>query len=515
MRNSKQERNNQDNLTLTPDSNNYWPTHRKITNLFKKAGWQVKARPRKAIDTVINPQGTNFNIWYPIIQTPAEANHNHKDWSNIVTSDGLIIQRLVDNKPSSKHYPSGQNPNKQLTIVFGKYLNSKFQKMYNFKSPAGYKYLGVFQAEYTSNNTTIYYPVKEESIIDLLTNTLSLDLGKPIAQLVQEDAFSGYFILDSKVGDKGQLHYYEDKDYVKYSYDPRVNKLLKRNAVFLYRRPQSITDDHKFRIDGGGVIKLISKPGQNGHVHASIIHGFKLIKPLKQGDPKLENINWTSKNKREGTWEHFWNQYGINKISQQEFFTLINHEKLVSANNSKLLDSTSNTPMINHSSEFTVTIIKDNGHMKKHHRQRREKVGHLVNYDKQHEHNMSIGDLGEEIVLNLLTAQAKKDQLPLPERVSQTRGDGLGYDILAWDAQGNEQHIEVKTTNSNYKDGFLITQNEVDQAKHDKDKYFIYRVFALNKEKMSAKIYIINDDIISSKQYNLEPTKYKFYINKD
>ena len=301
---------------------------------------------------------------------------------------------------------------------------------------------------------------------------------------------------------------------MQYSYDPRVNKLLKRNAVFLYRRPQSITDNHKFRIDGGGVIKLISKPGQNGHVHASIIHGFKLIRPLKQGDPKLENINWTSKNKREGTWEHFWNQYGINKISQQEFFTLINHEKLVSANNSKLLDSTSNIPMINHSSEFTVTI-KDNGHMKKHHRQRREKVGHLVNYDKQHEHNMSIGDLGEKIVLNLLTAQAKKDQLPLPERVSQTRGDGLGYDILTWDTQGNEQHIEVKTTTSNYIDGFPITQNEVDKAKHDKDKYFIYRVFALNKEKMSAKIYIINGDIISSKQYNLEPTKYNFYINKD
>jgi hypothetical protein len=79
MRNSKQERNNQDNLTLTPDSNNYWPTHNAITTLFKNSGWQVKARLRKAIDTVINPQGTNFNIWYPIIQTPAEAIHNHKD----------------------------------------------------------------------------------------------------------------------------------------------------------------------------------------------------------------------------------------------------------------------------------------------------------------------------------------------------------------------------------------------------------------------------------------------------
>ena len=33
------------------------------------------------------------------------------------------------------------------------------------------------------------------------------------------------------------------------------------------------------------------------------------------------------------------------------------------------------------------------------------------------------------------------------DRVSETRGDGLGYDVLSFETSGRERLIEVKTTN--------------------------------------------------------------------
>ena len=52
----------------------------------------------------------------------------------------------------------------------------------------------------------------------------------------------------------------------------------------------------------------------------------------------------------------------------------------------------------------------------------------------------------------------KKD-LDTPIHASKEEGDGLGlgYDIWYWDKNGKEIHVEVKTTTSNYVDGFEIT----------------------------------------------------------
>lgn len=59
-------------------------------------------------------------------------------------------------------------------------------------------------------------------------------------------------------------------------------------------------------------------------------------------------------------------------------------------------------------------------------------------------------DAGAEFVVRYEIARlSRENQERLAgkvERVSNTRGDGLGYDVLSFDGDGKERLIEVKTT---------------------------------------------------------------------
>ena len=57
------------------------------------------------------------------------------------------------------------------------------------------------------------------------------------------------------------------------------------------------------------------------------------------------------------------------------------------------------------------------------------------------------------------------------------RGDGLGYDVLSFDADGRERLIEVKTTTYGPATPFLVTRNEVAKSKELEAHYQLYRVF--------------------------------------
>lgn len=90
-----------------------------------------------------------------------------------------------------------------------------------------------------------------------------------------------------------------------------------------------------------------------------------------------------------------------------------------------------------------------------------------------------IGFLGEKIVLNY--EQRKLKEYPSLsekiEHVSQTRGDGLGFDILSFNTEGQEIYIEVKTTAQGKSAPFYMSDNEVNFAKKHPDNYVIYRLY--------------------------------------
>lgn len=105
-------------------------------------------------------------------------------------------------------------------------------------------------------------------------------------------------------------------------------------------------------------------------------------------------------------------------------------------------------------------------------------------YTKQTESNRITGLKGERYVV-----EYEKDQLhgnkklqSKVEEVSVTRGDGLGYDVLSFNPDGSEKHIEVKTTTSSENTPFHISQNELLYSKEESSSYWLYRVYDIDKK---------------------------------
>lgn len=102
-----------------------------------------------------------------------------------------------------------------------------------------------------------------------------------------------------------------------------------------------------------------------------------------------------------------------------------------------------------------------------------------IDYCALQKQNAIIGFLGEQIVLNYEKNRLKNhpDLVQQIEHVSQTQGDGLGYDILSFDTYGNPIYIEVKTTTQGKGTPFYISNNELEFASQCPDSYFLYRLY--------------------------------------
>lgn len=92
------------------------------------------------------------------------------------------------------------------------------------------------------------------------------------------------------------------------------------------------------------------------------------------------------------------------------------------------------------------------------------------------------------------------------EHAAKTKGDGLGYDILSYDLNGDPKFIEVKTTKGNKNSTFFITRNELEKSKIKKDNYFLYRVYNYNKELEKGEILKVHGDLENICNF---PTTYK------
>ncbi len=95
--------------------------------------------------------------------------------------------------------------------------------------------------------------------------------------------------------------------------------------------------------------------------------------------------------------------------------------------------------------------------------------------------NRSLGLAGELAVVSLekerLRARGREDLARSVEHVSETRGDGLGFDVLSYTATGAERFIEVKTTRLGIGWPMVISRNEVDLSREEPERFVLYRVF--------------------------------------
>ena len=114
-----------------------------------------------------------------------------------------------------------------------------------------------------------------------------------------------------------------------------------------------------------------------------------------------------------------------------------------------------------------------------------------VDYMEEAKSQKELGDAGEEFVYQLERAKVKKYKLSKDKKVrmvSKLDGDGLGYDILSYDKQGNPMYIEVKTTIGPENGSIFITVNELEMSEKHSDEYYLYRVYNFDIAKMEGKL---------------------------
>jgi hypothetical protein len=99
--------------------------------------------------------------------------------------------------------------------------------------------------------------------------------------------------------------------------------------------------------------------------------------------------------------------------------------------------------------------------------------------------NRSLGEAGElfavEFESRRLHGRGKRQLSERVERVSASRGDGLGYDILSFDESGKEKFIEVRTTAFAKETPFFISRNEIAFSEKESEKFHLYRLFEFRK----------------------------------
>jgi hypothetical protein len=138
----------------------------------------------------------------------------------------------------------------------------------------------------------------------------------------------------------------------------------------------------------------------------------------------------------------------------------------------------------------------------------------ITNHVQNNKEKKRIGDLGELFVVQLEKDKLKKANKPqLAKKVAhhaKDQGDGLGYDVLSFDEQGNEMFIEVKATKSNKNTPFFITRNELERSKKEQEKYFVYRVYNFKDEFLKGDVLIIQGDV---SDLCVEPVNYKVKMN--
>jgi hypothetical protein len=110
-----------------------------------------------------------------------------------------------------------------------------------------------------------------------------------------------------------------------------------------------------------------------------------------------------------------------------------------------------------------------------------EAIGRKVDVAARDARNRKLGIAGEERALRhewaTLRAAGRSDLARKVRWTSKEDGDGLGFDIASFEADGRERLIEVKTTNGWERTPFHISTNELNVANERRDAWCLFRLY--------------------------------------
>jgi hypothetical protein len=125
--------------------------------------------------------------------------------------------------------------------------------------------------------------------------------------------------------------------------------------------------------------------------------------------------------------------------------------------------------------------------------------------------NRDLGRRGEEFVLDFerkrLHDGGRRDLVSRIEWTAQVRGDGAGYDVQSFNADGSTRLIEVKTTGLGKYFPFNVTVNEVRCSEARSAEFQLYRVFNFGPD---ARLYMLSGAISGS--CHLDATQYRAFV---
>jgi hypothetical protein len=135
--------------------------------------------------------------------------------------------------------------------------------------------------------------------------------------------------------------------------------------------------------------------------------------------------------------------------------------------------------------------------------------GRRTDFVQRDAENRRMGELGEEFVVDLersrLRQLGRDDLAERVDRVSLSLGDGLGFDVLSYDAaDGAERLVEVKTTGAGKYHPFIVTATEVRCSEDVPEKFRLYRVFDFAA---APRVFVLPGAL--TRTCRLEPTQYR------
>ena len=91
----------------------------------------------------------------------------------------------------------------------------------------------------------------------------------------------------------------------------------------------------------------------------------------------------------------------------------------------------------------------------------------------------------------------------------------MGYDIRSYNVdEKREMYIEVKTTTGSSTTPFYISENEIDKSRELKDKYYIYRLYKMDRHNpKNVDYFILQGDISTNQHVTIEKRNCRVIIN--
>lgn len=131
-----------------------------------------------------------------------------------------------------------------------------------------------------------------------------------------------------------------------------------------------------------------------------------------------------------------------------------------------------------------------------------------LDFAARDEANRRLGRAGEQWVIEFeqqrLTALGFPELFQRLDWVSDTLGDGAGFDILSLEDDCRDRFIEVKTTNGGVGSSFLVSHNELQFSREVGEQFHLYRVFQFRD---GPRLFILNGDL--NRHVHLKPTDYR------